>query len=337
MARKMRDWLSAMPGHYMSRMRSELWEVSVSRRIRLPIAALLNTCYGETDRYGDAALNSRPHGHRHYRCLQQWSAAAKSAYGPLYKREPNDHHFYSRNARPDGAVERTKEAPPKVHEIKVVNDVHSKHGGLHVKKPGTKCAWGNSAPELVKGIRGSRKGKKNGSVGKPPKYHNALANGYCVIAVIFNVLGGMHEEADAEFEHMAWSKGGELGEDEKASSSWASRSYKSYYGQRMSMAINMVASKQVLDAVSFGPKARNMQGGRAEENKKGKAAARGEAGGDSSSRSSTGSDSTPGSPARDCEGDRRDDSDSDYDMESDHEHEHVNLNTIQNGALSAGM
>ena len=103
------------------------------------------------------------------------------------------------------------------------------------------------------------------------------------------------------------------------------------------MAINMVASKQVLDAVSFGPKARNMQGGRAKEYKKRKAAAQGGAEGNSSSHSSTGSDSTPGSPSRDCEGDRRDHSDSDYEMESDHEHEHVNLNTIHGGALSAGM
>jgi hypothetical protein len=137
----------------------------------------------------------------------------------------------------------------------VVNDIHSEQGRMKVAAPGRKAAFANSAPSLLASSRGKTKQGRGRGEPKPAKYHAAMSRGIQVLMIIFNVYGGMYSEAAKEFDFMAKKKGKGLGEAENAQSNWASSSYRSYYGQRLSIAINTYVVKEIEHAVLY-PKTR---------------------------------------------------------------------------------
>ena len=145
----------------------------------------------------------------------------------------------------------------KIHEIKVVNDINSEKGKLKVGKPGRKAAFANSAPHLIASIRGAEKGHgTKRRKDKDAKYAPALLRGVNVLAIIFNVFGGMFTETEKEFKFMSKRKGEGLSEEERAQSTWASEAYTSFFGQKISIAINTQVARQVLDARRIGSRAR---------------------------------------------------------------------------------
>ena len=53
---------------------------------------------------------------------------------------------------------------------------------------------------------------------------------------------------------MAKKKGGALGEAEQAQSTWACSNYRSFFGQRISIAVNTYTAREILDAILHGPR-----------------------------------------------------------------------------------
>ena len=86
-----------------------------------------------------------------------------------------------------------------------------------------------------------------------------MSRGIQVLVIIFNVYGGMYSEAAKEFDFMAKKKGKGLGEAESALSNWASSSFRSFYGQRLSIAINTYVAKEIELAILY-PKTRGRAG-----------------------------------------------------------------------------
>ena len=117
---------------------------------------------------------------------------------------------------------------------------------MSVKIGGTRAAFANTVPELVYAIRGHEAGDGRGA--KVAQYHAAIQRNMSVLAIVFELLGGFSPEALKEFRYMARQKGEKLSADEETQTSWAARNYTAFHAQRISIAIQTYAAKEVLDA-----------------------------------------------------------------------------------------
>ena len=78
------------------------------------------------------------------------------------------------------------------------------------------------------------------------KYQVALDDGHEVVPLIHEVWGGAAPEAVAFLRRLADSKVG----PDRATATWATSSFRSYWGQRLSLALQTGVAREILDAAN---------------------------------------------------------------------------------------
>ena len=244
-------WLAAIPASDPFRVRSEIFTIFLERRLGLPLSCLVGRA-AEHDRFGDSTLTcEREHTTRHNDVVHVWCAATRAAMG-FRTFETHAEPPYSPDAIPDFVSEFGGAAGAHlIGEVKVYNPIVKVATLL---RRGACYAFGATEAPLRVKILGERAGTpgaplppvRAGAEPRRAKYQVALDDGHEVVPLIHEVWGGAAPEAVAFLRRLADSKVG----PDRATATWATSSFRSYWGQRLSLALQTGVAREILDAAN---------------------------------------------------------------------------------------
>jgi len=243
-------WMDAIPASQPFRARSEMVTIFLERRLGLPLSCLVGRDAG-LDRFGDAALSDGEHTTRHNDVVHVWCAAARSALGHRTF-ETHAEPPYSPDAIPDFVSEFGGAAGAHLLcEVKVYNTVVKAPTAL---RRGASYAFGATEAPLRIKILGERAGApgaplppvRAGAAPRRAQYQVALDGGHEVVPLIHEVWGGVAPEGVAFMRRLADSKVG----PDRATATWATSSFRSYWGQRLSLALQLGVAREILDVAN---------------------------------------------------------------------------------------
>ena len=238
-------WLQSIPGPNQFRLRSSLYNIMLQRRLGLPCPA----GPGRAETLGDAELKGKEHTTRHNRVVRIWVRAVQAVRGSTHTWATHEAPGYSRSAIPDFVSEFAGQAlAHELGEIKCYNPVVSDPAQLW---RGATHAFGATEARLRVEILGERAGSAEAPLPPRPdgqprkaKYQEALDGGHTVVPLICEVWGGFAPEAVTYLARLAQARGDGI-DQERAGATWSTRSFTSYYGQLLSIAVQLGVAMEI--------------------------------------------------------------------------------------------
>jgi len=230
--------------------RSNLFTISLQRRLGLPISALMQTAGDRAELrvlLGDVALGrGAEHSTRHHRVVNAWVAATQAAHGVPGTYATVSAPTYTAPAVPDFVSEfRGQDGAHIVGDVKVYNPILTTDAWM---RRGAAAPFGATEPPLRSELLGAAAADTGASLGptyrtgpragqpRAAHYQAALDGGHSVVPLITEVWGGFASEAVSYLRGLAQTRGGRI-DVERLSTTWSTRSFSSYYGQLLSIAV----------------------------------------------------------------------------------------------------
>jgi len=242
-------WLLAVPSAPGFRIRSHIYTIALQRRLGLPISTMLQSLPASAPSaafLGDTALKACEHTTRHDRLVAAWVLAIRAGYGSVGTYATASAPRWAPDSIPDLVSEfNGQDGGHVLGEVKVYNSMVSASAEL---MRGATRAFGATEAHLRSEILGARAADGGASLsrcyltgprkGLPrvAKYEQALSRGHTVVPLISEVWGGFAADAMSFLRKLARTRGDRL-DVEEHSATWATRSYASFYGQRLSIAV----------------------------------------------------------------------------------------------------
>ena len=245
------SWLLAIPSAPGFRVRSSLYVLMAQRRLGLPVEPLLASAEPDASLatlLGDDALADQEHTTRHNRVVRAWVCAARAANGAANTFATHEAPHYSPGACPDFVSEYAgQDAGHLLGEVKVYNPILAT---LPWMRRGASLPFGATEARLrsaILGVAACAAGPqrslpttlgcgKNAGSPRQGKYDTAIGAGHTVIPLICEIWGGFAPDAVSYLRELAQARGDRL-DLERDSTTWSTRSFTSYYGQRLSVAL----------------------------------------------------------------------------------------------------
>ena len=241
-------FLLSVPGPGQFRIRSSLFNIALQRRLGLP----LRSRPGQGETLGDDELKQTEHTRRHNRVVAVWVRAVQAARGAANTRATFAATPYSSDAIPDFVSEwHGQGGAHEIGEVKCYNPVVADNAQLW---RGATRAFGATEARLLESILGEAAAWPE-HLGKPlppllsgqprrAKYQTALDGGHTVQPLICEVWGGFALGATRYLNSLAQLRGDSIAE-ERSSCTWTTRSFVSYYGQLLSIAVNVGGAMEI--------------------------------------------------------------------------------------------
>ena len=252
-------WLLAIPSVAGFRIRSDLFAIAAQRRLGLPITMLAQSAPSyETLQYllGDVALGQGEHTYRHDRVVREWVVATRAVRGAAGTYTTTSAPAWSGLAVPDFVSECAgQDAGHLVGEVKVYNPVLA---AVAWQRRGASRPFGATEAHLRSLILGELATQAGAARAMPrcyasgprkgtprvAQYQAALDQGHTVVPLISEVWGGFAPEAVSYLRGLAQARSDRL-DIEQESTTWTTRSFTSYYGQRLSVALTMGVAHEI--------------------------------------------------------------------------------------------
>ena len=169
--------------------------------------------------------------------------------GSTHTQETHDFPACSPDAKPDFMSRYAGQAQAhELGEVKCYNPVVAEGATLW---RGATHAFGATEARLRAAILGEYAGTEEAPL--PPlgsgakrvaKYQKALDGGHTVVPLICEVWGGFAPEAASYLHRLAQARGDGI-DPERASATWSCRSFTSYYGQLLSVALQLGVAMEI--------------------------------------------------------------------------------------------
>jgi hypothetical protein len=221
----------------------------LQRRLGLP----LPTGPGTAETLGDAELIASDKTARHNRIVRAWVRAVQAVRGCPHTFEPHKPTSYTGTAIADFVSEFAGQGlAHEVCEVKCYNPIVSDAAQLW---RGATHAFGATEARLRVSILGEHAGSTKAPLpptldGRPrvAKYQAALDGGHTVVPLISEVWGGFAPEAASYLARLAQSRGDGISQ-ERLGATWTTTSYTSFYGQTLSIALQLGVAMELESAL----------------------------------------------------------------------------------------
>jgi hypothetical protein len=261
-------FLNAVPKWAHFRIPTCHMRVAVQRRLGLPLLAAAGSldrrsAHGKAfDCYGDVAQCDGEEGHatRHHLVLEALVKVVRGVWGGRVQMEPSAHEDYS-DTRPDlAAMGCGKGGAMLVADTKLYDDLGG--DGLPGCR-GAYVAFGNTRPRARETVLGlAQRGEARqplwswarGSGYVPPKkgqYDRALQVGVDVRPLLFSTFGGFSPEVTEFLKELTQERANKLNTSEYDSTTWSARTWMTFSAQKLSVAVHMAATGELIRALGL--------------------------------------------------------------------------------------